>query len=657
MRYSIGPGIAPPNQKPPLLKSLSAPSFRTKLILAMTLVVAGVTGATLWVASKRVQDTYQRQFEQQFQQQLAYFSEARLRQLDDLVRRCETLGKSVRVASALEAALDDDDPDVVYDNLGTELEVMVKAAEGTNTALQKLRDIVRKGMPRMKPRDRERFQNSLFTVAVVDAEGRILVPTNDRPNFMFRREPPLRNRKEVFSLFKEHPRLEVLKEQEIGYLPARPDADGPQLREIILTPIVNQSTGETHGALIMGFPVQDFGESAMYQFSEKALQSGIWLQDRLFSKTIPEDIRENVSERIRADIRNAATGTSAEMMVLEGVPHRLIFKILNPESLFPPAVQVGLYSMQEVMAEQAELLAKALGFGGVALLVGIGFIMLISHGFSKPIEQLVEGTRRIQEGDYSVKVPVRSTDEIGTLARSFNDMAADLALKERYKSVLAQVTDKLVAEELIHGRLALGGEVRQVSVLFCDIRGFTTITENMPPAEVISMLNEHMTAMNRIVYDHYGVVDKFVGDLIMAVFGAPKSYGNDALHAVKCAVRMMEERARLNQTSRYKLDLGIGVATGEVVAGCMGSDDRLNYTVLGERVNLASRLCSQAGRTELLLDETTHGLLPEGFLAEALEPLSLKGYSAPVPAYRLTSMSEEVGVTPPTGLSTVRLGK
>ncbi len=117
----------------------------------------------------------------------------------------------------------------------------------------------------------------------------------------------------------------------------------------------------------------------------------------------------------------------------------------------------------------------------MALLIGIGFIFLISHGFSKPIEQLVEGTRRIQDGDYTVKVPVTSRDEIGTLAKSFNEMAEDLALKERYKSVLAQVTDKQVAEELINGRLTLGGEVRQVSVLFCDIRGFTALTENMPP--------------------------------------------------------------------------------------------------------------------------------------------------------------------------------
>ncbi|HSI64042.1 MAG TPA: adenylate/guanylate cyclase domain-containing protein [Candidatus Saccharimonadia bacterium] len=636
------------------LPQFPAASFRTKLIVAMTLVVAGVTGSTLYLASKRVQATYQNQFEQQFQQQLAYFSEVRLRQLDELVRKCESLSKSVRLASSLEGAIEDNDPDLVYDNLGAELDVLVKATDTVNPALSKLREALRRGQSKsqsQRDKDRDRFQSNLFTLAVVDAEGRILVPEKKRATFMFK--PDLKNRTEIFSIFKDHPPAEVLKEQGIGYLPMRRETDNAQLREVILTPIVNQGTGNAIGALIMGFPVRDFGESAMYQFSEKALQSGIWLGGKVYSKTIPDEVQEAVSSRIKDVLRDTSV-SNKDLIEVHGVPHRLIYKVLNPESLFPPAVQVGLYSMQEVLAEQAELRNKGLGFGTLALVVGIGFILLISHGFSKPIEALVAGTRRIQDGDYTVKVPVVSRDEIGTLTTSFNEMAADLALKERYKSVLAQVTDKQVAEELISGRLALGGEVRQVSVLFCDIRGFTALTENMPPHDVITMLNEHMTAMNRIVHQHYGVVDKFVGDLIMAVFGAPKSYGNDALHAVKCAVRMLEERAMLNQTSRHRIDMGIGIATGEVVAGCMGSDDRLNYTVLGERVNFASRLCSKAGSSELLIDETTYAQLPEGFTVEATEPLPLKGFSAPMAAYRLLSMSEEAGA-PPSGLSTVRL--
>ena len=177
--------------------------------------------------------------------------------------------------------------------------------------------------------------------------------------------------------------------------------------------------------------------------------------------------------------------------------------------------------------------------------------------------------------------------------------------------------------------------MREISVLFCDIRGFTALTQNMDPAEVIRMLNEHFTPLTRVVYEHNGVVDKFVGDLIMAVFGAPKSYGNDALNAACCALEMIRERQELNGTSLYKIEMGIGVATGSAVAGCMGSQDRLNYTVLGKHVNLASRLCSKAGRMEVVIDKTTLHRLGESQRVEPLAELELKGFSERVPAYKL----------------------
>jgi class 3 adenylate cyclase len=135
------------------------------------------------------------------------------------------------------------------------------------------------------------------------------------------------------------------------------------------------------------------------------------------------------------------------------------------------------------------------------------------------------------------------------------------------------------------------------------------------------------------------VVDKFVGDLIMAVFGAPKSYGKDVANAAHCAMRMMEERRRLNRDGRHRIDVGIGLATGQVVAGCMGSADRLNYTVLGDRVNLAARLCGAAARGEVLIDDATAARLAGVVTAEAQPDLLLKGFAAPVRYYRLTGVN------------------
>lgn len=650
------------------------PSFRTKLILAMTLVVVCVTGATLYVASKRVRETYQHLFEDQFQQQLRFFSSNRIAQLQQATQRCDTVAKSVRVTTALEETLTENDPDIIYDVLQVELEELMKNFGGPSQALRKLQESMRRppNMPKQKERDRDKAvserdrdkppfdrdrdkrpperdreklpllpQGNLISVAVVDSKGKFIVPRKPRPNFL---------RPENFQngMFSDKNPVESIKEQEIGYLPIKRDTDSSQLREMIVTPLVNEGTGETLGALVMGFTVRDFGENAMYQFSEKTLLSGIWLDNKIYSATIPEELRADVAARIAKEITETDTGESVETVMVDGAPHRLFFKVLNPSSFFPPAVQVCLYSMREALAEQAALRTEVLVYGSAALLIGVGFILFLSHGFSKPIEELARATQLVRDGDFTVKVPVKTKDELGTLAASFNEMTADLALKERYKTVLAQVTDKDVAEQLINGEMSLGGEVKQVSVLFCDIRGFTALTENMPPAKVITMLNEHMTAMNRVVYKHYGMVDKFVGDLIMAVFGAPKSYGNDALHAVKCAMKMIEERKRLNETTEFSFEVGIGVASGEVVAGCMGSDDRLNYTVLGDRVNLASRLCSKAGRTELLIDELTYNQLPPNFIVEATEPLPLKGFSNLVPAYRLVEANggEIIEATP-----------
>jgi class 3 adenylate cyclase len=218
-----------------------------------------------------------------------------------------------------------------------------------------------------------------------------------------------------------------------------------------------------------------------------------------------------------------------------------------------------------------------------------------------------------------------------------------LAQREHYRELLEKVSDEAVAQAMITGTLdlELGGEDKEATILFCDIRGFTRLTEEMPPAEVITLLNQHMTVMTEITREHHGVVDKFIGDAIMCVFGCLKSYGNDAEHAARCAQRMLEERERLNQSSPYPLHVGIGLATGEVVAGCMGSTDRLNYTVLGARVNLAARLAAQAGAGEIIIDDTTLAALGDEFLADSLGEVPLRGFSTPQSAYRLGTSTPE----------------
>ena len=247
-------------------------------------------------------------------------------------------------------------------------------------------------------------------------------------------------------------------------------------------------------------------------------------------------------------------------------------------------------------------------------------------------------TEQVRKGNYDVVVPVRSHDEIGQLATSFNEMAEGLKLNRKYQRLLSQIADRMVAEQLINVEGSLGGEMREVSVLFCDIRGFTRMTAAMQPPEVIALLNEHMTAMTALVHQHGGVVDKFVGDMIMALFGAPSAFGDDAMRASQCALRMVLRRDELNAAGPWDFQIGIGIATGQVVAGCMGSEQRLDYTVLGERVNLAARLCSEAAPAEVLIDNTTMGKLGSTATADRLDNLALKGFPETVTAFRLQGL-------------------
>jgi adenylate cyclase len=184
-----------------------------------------------------------------------------------------------------------------------------------------------------------------------------------------------------------------------------------------------------------------------------------------------------------------------------------------------------------------------------------------------------------------------------------------------------------------------GGEKRRVAILFSDIRGFTALSERMSPDETASLLNEYFTEMVQVVFEHGGTLDKFIGDAVMALWGAPFAHGDDAERAVAAAVAMQRVLAELNRAwqrqGRPPLAVGIGLSLGEVFAGNIGSDRRLEYTVIGDEVNTAARLCAQAGAGEVLATEPVLAALRTARPAEALAPLALKGKAAPTPVYRL----------------------
>ena len=421
---------------------------------------------------------------------------------------------------------------------------------------------------------------------------------------------------------------------EVGYLTFGEDRNRI-LYEVLVSPLMDEHDGDAYlGSLVFGVPVMSVAEFASGGAGQK---NAVMLPDFFFSDQIREEDHESIMANIKTSLLQQFAGTPD--VSIDGIGHRVFFRALTKGERFPQAFGVSVYSLAGLQSNLKQLRAVMLVIASVALLIGIGLSLFAAHHMTRPILDLVNGTEAIQAGDFEFRIPVKSHDEIGLLTRSFNAMGAELELKERYKSVLDKVTDRDVADELISGSLDLGGEERETSVLFCDIRGFTPLTEGMRPAEVITMLNEHMTALTGVVYAHHGVVDKFVGDEIMVMFGAPRSYGDDVLNAARCALEMVRQREELNASGNYRIGIGIGVATGEVVAGCMGSEDRLNYTVLGENVNLASRLCGAAGPGEVLIGGVSRARLGDRADADRLPELTLKGFAGEVEAYRLNAIN------------------
>lgn len=277
-------------------------------------------------------------------------------------------------------------------------------------------------------------------------------------------------------------------------------------------------------------------------------------------------------------------------------------------------------------------IAQALLLGGcLALLLAVVVGFVLSRGLTRPVRALVEATGRVARGEYDAEVPVTTGDEMGALSESFNQMTRELLLKDRMHSVLNKVVSRDVAQELLQGNLTLGGENRRVTVLFADIRGFSSLVVGMEPQGVIALLNECMQLLSDAVDAEGGVVDKYVGDELMAIFGAPVSREDDALRAARTALRMQQAMSTLNTERLARGDpaigLGVGLNTGVVVAGNMGSKERLNYTVLGDAVNLGARLCAGAAAGEILATRACVEAAGGSIRARPLGRRTFKGFS------------------------------
>ncbi|WP_224362431.1 adenylate/guanylate cyclase domain-containing protein [Hyalangium versicolor] len=274
----------------------------------------------------------------------------------------------------------------------------------------------------------------------------------------------------------------------------------------------------------------------------------------------------------------------------------------------------------------------AVGFTGGALAAAIAY----GRSLRRDSERLLEAVRRVGSGDFQPAAATSRPDELSLVAAGINEMAGGLQLRERIREAFGRFVSPQVATEFIekyarHGKTAvLGGSRRDVVILFSDLRDFTRLSESLAPEVLIEVLNGYFQEMVGALQSHGGLVDKFIGDAVLAVFGLTEGQGNPAVSAVSAGLEMRRRleayNARLAERGIH-LDSGIGIHAGEAVAGYLGSTDRLEFTVIGHTVNVASRIEGQARqpRPPLLFSEEVARRLGEFFTVKEVDTVSLKG--------------------------------
>ncbi len=283
----------------------------------------------------------------------------------------------------------------------------------------------------------------------------------------------------------------------------------------------------------------------------------------------------------------------------------------------------------------------------IAALLGIlGIGTMIARHITRPVLAVALASRQVAQGDLNQQVQINTHDEVGELADAFNEMVDQLRLAETVKDIFGRAVSPEVSAALIqavsNGKISMGGESRVVTILFSDIKNFTTFSEQHTAGQVVAMLNEFVTTIYPAIVEHGGVINKFGGDSTLALFGAPIHQPDHAHRAVLTGLAMQQAVAGLNtrriDRGQVPIHIGIGINTGQVVVGTVGTDERLEYTTIGDPVNAASRIEGLTRRFEnhdvLISQATLDAMGPDhGLVIEDLGMYDVKGKASQIHIY------------------------
>jgi len=389
-----------------------------------------------------------------------------------------------------------------------------------------------------------------------------------------------------------------------------------------------------------GIEFPDMSENSSFN----ALQMSDSAPGRVMASTLTEEdarltlagidpLQFATSQRIR--LQEADYGTLVRPLSADPASGELIIAVIQR---FYRENQVNLAQLQD----------RLFSFSMLVISVSLLAVVLLARTFTRPILALARRVRLIEQGHYSagtLSYTTSGSDELTQLDQSVSAMAEGLAEREQIRDLLGKVVSPEIAAELMGGHIELGGEERIVSVLFADIRGFTALSEQQTPSQTLHMLNQCFEKICFAIESSGGVVNKFNGDAVMALFGAPVAHIDDAdramqaLLSIESAVRELSENPALPTAG---LSIGLGIHTGLVVAGNMGSKNRMNYTVIGDSVNLVSRLESLTrlyGVSNLVSEASVKALGNDAAKYQWLDLVRVKGKREPVRVFTMMGVT------------------
>jgi adenylate cyclase len=425
-------------------------------------------------------------------------------------------------------------------------------------------------------------------------------------------------------------------------------ADFPPLAQALQTEDVATAVAQVDGALFQLVAVPVFAPDVIgFLLLGKAIDDSVatrlkadtgseitfLTQSRVFASSWTPQTRNRI-----AAMRSAPSGKEPRdpyLMKLDG-ERFLTLMVPVPADLREPLHALIQGSYDQALKPLHTLQWRIVFIGVVALLAALLFGMLLAGGIIGPVRALVAAMHEVLRGNLRHHARVDRGDEIGFLARSFNEMVDGLQEREHIKNTFGRFVSRDVAAAVLDGRVPLGGERLQVSILFQDIRGFTSLSEKLDPATLLRVLNQLFTEVVEAVEAEGGMVKQFTGDGVMALFGAPQVLADHPVRAVRAAVGIVKRLGKVNSLLQSQgipaLQIGVGLHSGEVVAGLIGPDERVEYGVVGEAVNLASRveaLTKELAATILVSKEIADRLGPEFSLGRAAL-LPVKGLTQPV---------------------------